>query len=265
MARYDVLRAAVIAIAFGLAGALALPQSAWAAGELEVSDDGVTYGASLGGPLFASIPVLVPGQSASSVFYVRNASADPAYLRITLDSASASSGSLAAALKLAASVPGLTGSRIAIGSTSGCRVLLDGPLIQPGASVAVTIGVSLSDVGGTVAQNATATINLGVTLTQAVGQSRSGCGTPNVVVPVVPGPPADATAEPTPSPSPTPAPVDEPDDPLESFPAFFNTVASDGSLVLYSSLAVGVGAAAYFFLPVIRRRRFDEVAEGDPS
>jgi hypothetical protein len=73
------------------------------------------------------------------------------------------------------------------------------------------------------------------------------------------------TPTPSATPSPTPAPTEEAHNPLESFPAFFNTVAADGSLVLYSTLGAGAGAAAYFFLPVIRRRRYDQLAEGDPS
>ena len=263
MRRIDVIRGVVAATLLGIGVALAAPESAAAAGELEVSKDGVTYGSSLAAPLFSS-PVLVPGQSVSTVFYVRNASADAAYLRVTLDSSSASSSVFASGLTLTTTAPGYTTTSRSIDSASSCRELMSGPEILPGGTLAVTTTLTLGDLGGTTAQNATADIASGVTLTQAVGQSRSGCDAPAVVVPVVTTPRTATTEEPSATPTPTPTPTPQPAEggnPIESFPAFFNTVASDGSLVLYSSLAVAAGAAAYFFLPVLRRRR-RELVEG---
>lgn len=264
--RIAVVRAGVAAIALGIAAVLFAPQSAAAAGELQLSDDGVTYGSSLPAPLFDGLSALRPMGSQSEAFYVRNAGAQAAYLRITLDNPTSSSAAFAAALTVSVSVPGHPGTPVILSSASDCSILLAGSRIEPGATVVVTTTISLGNLSGTSGQNATASMDFGLTLTQAVGAPGTGCGTPTVIVPGGTPPPAtdpvvDEEEEVTP---PTP-PVEEPEEPggqLETLP-FFNTVTSGAAFLLYIAIAIPLGAAAYFFLPALARRRHHETYEGD--
>jgi len=101
-----------LSAAVGIAVVLALAPAvtASAAGQLELSNDGVTFGTTLAAPVFSPSPVLVPMQSASSSFWVRNASTVAAYLRLTLVDSSWNSWDYGSGVTLTAAVPDKTGS-----------------------------------------------------------------------------------------------------------------------------------------------------------
>jgi hypothetical protein len=242
----------------GLVAALAVPQSAAASGELELSDDGITFGSSLPTPLFDGLSSLVPLQSDSEIFYVRNAGAEAAYLRITLDNATWTSAPYAASLAVTASVPGKSGAPVLLSAATGCSILLEGSRIESGETVAVTTTVALGNLVGSNGQDATASMDLGLTLVQAVGPAEIGCGTPAVIVPAGHRPTSmkprsEQSLAVTPEQTPEQVP-EQPSEQLEGFPVFFNTVSGGGGLLLYAGVVL-FGAAAYYLLPVVKRRR----------
>lgn len=259
-----VLRAGV-ALALGAFIALAGAQPATAAGELELSPDGVSYSTALASPLFATAPVLVPLDSASSTFWVRNSSASAAYLRITLDDSSWSSAEYGSSLRVSASVPSKAGTAVPLASNPPCSIILSGVLLAPGQAVAVTATVAMIDVNGTSAQLSWAAIDLGVTLTESGGLAASSdCSTPTtpvvVVSPprgvVVPGVVAEPTATPaTPAP---PAPTDEeeaePEEPDSFLAVLTNTLAAfDTGVIALAGASIPAGAALFLLVGFSRR------------
>ena len=263
------LRRFALSALTGLVLALIGATPASAAGGIEVSHDGVSYSSTLTAALFDGQPQLVPQQARSQTFWVRNATDDDAYLTLMLDSPTWSSVPYGAALTVAASVPGQEGVPLPLASTSGCLVLLEGRVLAAGQAVAVTATLMLGDLGGTIGQNAHATMNVGVVLTETAGlDAAASCATPTVFVPVIAAPSASggtaggaATPESTPAiaPDSSAAPADPlgPLGPLGLVLA--NTLGSfDGSVVGLAAIAVPVGAAVYFVAGLLRRRRPDD-------
>lgn len=269
------LRGVALSAIVGVVLALASASSAMAAGgvvagDIEVSHDGSSYGPALATPLFDGQPELVPLQEKSQTFWVRNATADDAYLTVMLDSPTWTSAPYGAALTIAASVPGKTGLPLPLSSTAGCPVLLEGRVLGAGQAVAVTATLALGDLGGTTGQGAHATMNVGVVLTEIAGlAARATCATPTVIVPViadgalagapVPAAPVPATSVPAtsvPATAEEPAAPEVPDGPLGPLAlALSNTLGSfDAALVGWATLAVPVGAAVHFFAARLRRR-----------
>ncbi len=249
---------AAVVLAAGLV--LGTASAASAAGIVQLSDDGSSWSSALGSPLFSSAPELVPMSNATATFWVRNASPDPAYLRLTVDNLNWSGPQYASALSIATSVPGTTGSPLALGSASGCLVLLDGVLLAAGQSVKVTTTLALGDLQGQSGQSGLAAMNIGVGLEQATGSAPSpGCNpsVPPTPVVVVPSGSASAGTPATAQPDPTDDGGDEvpplvPGDSL--FALLANTlVRFDGSLIGWATAGVVVGAALFFLVPIIRR------------
>ena len=254
---------AAVVLAAGLV--LGSASGASAAGIVEVSSDGSAWSSSLGGGLFSTAPELVPMSTASATFWVRNSAPDPGYLRLTVDNLNWTGAQYSSALSMAASVPGTTGSPLALGSASGCMVLLDGVLLAAGQSVKVTTTLALGDLQGQSGQSGLAAMNIGVGLEQATGGPPApGCNpgtstsTPATVV-VVPqtrsAAPSAAAEQPSPA---TEVTVDE-DPPLVPGDSLFALLANtlvrfDGSVLGWASLGVLLGAALFFLVPLIRRR-----------
>ena len=249
----------------GAAIALAPAASASAAGVIELSDDGVNWSASLGAPLFAVEPKLVPQQDASSTFWVRNSAADDAYLRLTVENLSWSGTEYANALSVAGSVPSKAGAPIVVGSSSGCLVLLEGVMLAAGQSIEVTTTLALGDLVGTAGQTGTAAMDIAVGLEQAVGAPRAACNpaaTPDSTVVVVPRPRAASKPAAVPTAPETPAdsgpiaievPPLVPGTPLLTVLA--NTLVSiDSSILGWAFAGVPLGAAVYLLVGVSRRR-----------
>ena len=251
----------MVLIAVGLV--LAPAAAASAAGVIELSDDGSAWSTSLGGPLFATAPQLVPMQSQSASFWVRNATPDDAYLRLTVDNLSWTGTHYAAALSLAASVPGAAGAPLALGTATGCLVLLEGVLLPAGQAVQVSATLALGNLDGTTGQMGTASMDIAVGLEQATSSAPApGCApaaTPATTIVVVP--PSGVAAAPTgPQAVSTggEAAIEVPVLPLVPGTAILallpNTlVRFDSSVVGWATAGLPLGAALFFIVGVIRR------------
>ena len=264
-----------LSAAVGIAVVLALAPAvtASAAGQLELSNDGVTFGTTLAAPVFSPSPVLVPLQSASSTFWVRNASTVAAYLRLTLVDSSWSSWDYGSGLTLNAAVPGKTGASVPLASTPACSVILYGVLLAPGASVQVTATMALGDKNGSSGQTGWAAVDFGVTLIEAAGlTAASDCSAPVTPVVVVPPPPAGGTTAPTTDAEvvvpgdgdsePNAVPFPDPDNVLE---VLTNTLASfNTDMLSVASASVPLGAGLFLLVGFGRRAR-DKFREVDES
>jgi hypothetical protein len=186
-------RILVGAIGLGLAlSALAPSTPAHAAGSIGISDDGVTYGSAFPGTLFDETWVLVPLDSESESFYVRNDTSEPAFLRITLRDVSYSDPAYGAALTVSASTLTAIGSPRALSAATPCAILVEGQTVQPGEVVPITAVLELGDLTGSAGQNATADFTMRVELhdTSTGALPAAACstptGTPSTDVVVVP-------------------------------------------------------------------------------
>lgn len=251
---------AIVAAVLGLGAALAFASPAAAAGEVELSNDGVTYSGALATPLFTPAPVLVPAESASSVFWVRNGGGVAAYLRVTLTSATWGSTDYASSLLVSASVPSRSGTAVSLASTPVCSIMLRNVLLAPGEEVAVTTTVAMADLAGASGQASWAAFNLGVTLTEAAGLAASpDCSTPTtpvvVVRPPAGAPGSDVEPEPTPEPTAEPTPEPEPESPIDDFIAVLTNTLSlfDSSVLTAASASIPAGAALFFIVGRTRR------------
>lgn len=248
-----------IAVVFALAPAAA----ASAAGEVQLSSNGVTYGTTLPAPVFDSASMLVPMQSISGDFWVRNASSVSAYLRLTLEDATWSSAEYGARLSLSADVPGHTGAPVNLATTAACNVILYGVLLAPGASVTVTATMAMGDADGTSSQSGWAAVSLGVTLIEAAGQSAaSDCSVPTTPVVVVPPHKPGGTTDPVPEDEgevvvPGDGDEEEPDEEPGGFLAVLaNTLSSfDSGILGVATASIPLGAGLFFMVGFARRRR----------
>lgn len=170
----------------GLALALTMPWAAAAAGEIEVSPDGSSWGSQLPQPLFSDL-ALVPRGSANAQFLLRNSSGDDAFLRIVVQDVNYSSPVLGDALTLALAVGGASGEPARLSSATPCRVLFEGTL-PVGASRPLLTSLSLGDLSGTQGQSETATFSIGIQLSgSSLGTlPATDCGSPGVVIEVTP-------------------------------------------------------------------------------
>ncbi|OJX62943.1 MAG: hypothetical protein BGO95_11015 [Micrococcales bacterium 73-13] len=135
-----------------------------AAGELELSLDGRTWSTSLNSGIFPPGQTLVPGSTLDGTFFVRNATAGPAWIRIGVSELTVTSPDLAVAMSL--STVGTT-SDAASGSTSrlnGEDIVCNDFLVRstplPAGGI-IRVDASLSfrqTVAGTTAQDASASI-----------------------------------------------------------------------------------------------------------
>lgn len=167
---------------------------AHAAGDIGISDDGVTFGSSYPGTLFDSTGILVPLDSESESFYIRNETTEPAFLRITLRDVTYSDPAYGAVLTVSASTPAATGSPRSLMSATPCAILVEGQTVQPGEVVPITAVLALGDLNGSAGQNATADMSIRVELhdTSTGSLPAAACstpaGTPGTDVVVVPRP-----------------------------------------------------------------------------
>ncbi len=159
------------------------PMAAHAAGTIQVSDDGVTWGAAYPGVLFDGIAKIVPGDTQSETFYLRNSGPDDGYLRITARDVSGTAV-LLQNLSAAASVPAKPGSPVNLSVVAPCWVLNEGIFLAAGSTVAVTANLNFDFSATNITQDATATFNIGVSLTDtAVALPPTDCGGSVTVIP----------------------------------------------------------------------------------
>lgn len=247
-----------------------LSTPAYAAGDIGISDDGVTFGVAYPGSLFDSVAHLVPMDSDAESFFIRNDAGQPAFLRIVLRDVSFSDAAYGAALAVSASTPAETGPATPLSAASPCIVLVEGQILQPDEIVPISAVLSLGDLTGTAGQNATASMTMRVELhdTSTGSLPATTCTTPGTDVPVVlpvrpvgtggQGGGAGQAAQPQ-------APVDEPEaEPgeLPVDPQGSVTGIEPNTWQLYEErlwflmlLAFAVGSACFMIMDWVRRRR----------
>lgn len=177
------------ALGLVLTGLAAITPAAAAPGGVEISVDGVSYNSTYSGALFTSLANLVPGDRDESLFYLRNSSTEPGFLRITLRDVVTSNSDFADALYLGVSTPGHVGTPATILEANPCWVLLEGQVVLPGEVVRVTTSLVLGDLRGQAGQGATASAALNVSLSGTAAQlPPTDCGRAGTVLPIVPQP-----------------------------------------------------------------------------
>lgn len=160
--RRTIIVAAAVVVA--VTSALTAAETAAAAGIIDVSNDGVTYGSTYPGTLFDPSFVMIPGASQAKVFYVRNSGNETGTLRVTMENVSSNDVDFADALTVSVSTPGHPGIPASISKASPCWALAQGLSVAPGQSIAVTTKALLGDLNGTAGQGATAGLTIRVTL-----------------------------------------------------------------------------------------------------
>jgi hypothetical protein len=157
-------------------------------GTIDVSSDGIGYRPALPGALFGPHVELVPGDSESARFYLRNSGDEAGHLRITMREVASTDSDFAGALTVSASTSAIAGDPISIAAASPCWVLLEQAELAPGEVLPITTTVALGNLDGVAGQGATAHFALRVTLGDAALASLpptdcGGQGTDVVVLP----------------------------------------------------------------------------------
>lgn len=113
---------------------------------VEVSADGTRFGRSLPEALFQDLPVVVPGDSVSRTLWVRNSSDTAGVLRVSVIDGWWSDSDFAHQLLISAEVSdsATSGTAVSLGAAGRCAVLLRGDMLQPGATIPVTVTVEFS-------------------------------------------------------------------------------------------------------------------------
>lgn len=162
--------------------ALLPAQAAAAAGAIQVSDDGVTFGTVYPGVLFDGVATIVPGDTQTEVFYVRNTGPDDGYLRITLRDV-AGNPVLLQNLSVSADVASQPGVAASLVQGAPCWVLNEGILLPAGTTIAVTADLTFDFAAGNITQVAIATFDVGLSLTDtAVVLAPTDCGGASTVL-----------------------------------------------------------------------------------
>ena len=221
-------------------------------------------------PLFGSVASMVPLESRTATFEVRNTGTESGYLRVSVGNVSATSTKYADAMTLASSVPGFVGAPVALSSAEPCSVLTEGLVLEPGDSVTVTTALALADMPGKMGQRSTASFRIRVGLSDA----RPGtiaptqCSPNAAIVDGVPVTPAVTGAEETPEPDASATPA--PDRPIgaEPWPTFFGLNLSPNTVQLLQDWGGLVPAIAFIlgsggFFIAARRRRKRQADEDD--
>lgn len=249
---------------------LSSAQSASAAGSIEVSSDGTSYSSNYAGALFNSQMAMVPGDSQSKTFYVRNSGNEDGVLRITMEDVSADDIDFAGALSLSVSTATQTGTAATLSKATPCWELFEGQRVAPGQSVAVTARVVLGNLDGQAGQGATAGMTMRASLSapQATPLAATACSTGprSDVVALAPGGRTTRSlstlATPHGAAGVTAATVPEATSQLPTL-AVPGGVTLDPNtwhlyqelLVLLMVLALVLGSGSYFVVAWLRRRR----------
>ncbi|MCW4384819.1 hypothetical protein OH146_03415 [Salinibacterium sp. SYSU T00001] len=250
---------------------LGAPTSAVAASDVVlVSADGTAYGTELSGSVFTDIANMVPGDSQTGSFYVRNAGENPGFLRIVLKDVSVSDDDLADALTIAADTASQEGEATPVALAEPCWVLSEGEVVPPDTTARIDLTAAIGNLDGTRGQGAIAEASLGVSLSDTTpgSLSPSDCGGPDVSVSLTPVQPPGATVgavvEQGPSQSGGLVP-NEPDLPVLSVPEILGIDPNTWHLLEEYWVLLPVGAFflgnLVYFLIVRRRRPEDETEQ----
>ncbi|WP_116997125.1 hypothetical protein [Desertimonas flava] len=226
-------RALAVAVAAAvLVAFLVAPARVAAAGELQLSRDGLSWADRLDEPLFDDAVSLVPGGTATAVFHVRNASDGGAELRVAataVDAAGFDPAQLRIELAVSPSAGG-TSPAAASRTFAAARSTPDFGIAEPmaaGTSRLVAVTVHLDATAGNDAQRRSFSVALEIRLRDAVA-----------IVPVAPGGPSSPSAP------------DRPADPTPPNP-LSRTGAAMGGIVAVAAALVAAGA----IVRAVARRR----------
>jgi hypothetical protein len=226
-----ILLAAAVSLGAGPAAAASLSAvPAHAVGSaLQFSTDGAHYSTVFPGSLFTDVAVLVPGDSQTITFWIRNAADSAGYLRLVMSDVATTNPALADALSLKVDTATTAGAPARLSQASPCWVVAEGDRLESGGTVRVTATLALGDLSDTDGQSARSLFSVRAGLSDATLGSLppTSCGGPSTAIPVS-GPPVD--------------------------------VAMTGSEFPYPLLVAGAGAlgAGLFLLVAARRRRQED-------
>lgn len=134
---------------------------------LELSRDGESWADTLGEPVFADLGMLVPGDTESTKFFVRNGSENDGYLRVSLTDVVSENPHYKEALSVTAAISGREGVPVPLSSAdAACMVLIEGKLVSPGESVEISAKLALGVLLGNEGQNSDASFNIRVALSE---------------------------------------------------------------------------------------------------
>jgi hypothetical protein len=176
MARRALLRvlALVTLLVAGTTLAFAAPAQA-APKPIGLSPDGVTYADTLSASLFAGA-LIVPGDTVTRSFWVKNRDADPGNLAIALQGVAGGDSTFVAALSLSAVAGASAGPSVAFTSANPCVSLASGVGLASGAAVRVDLKLKLgSSLGHVSSQSSVGNFNIKVTLTSTDVTAPTGC------------------------------------------------------------------------------------------
>lgn len=220
---------AVVGIALAMATSLGVAPAYAAGSSMEFSTDGVHYSTVFPGSLFDDVAVLVPGDSQTVTFWIRNAAASAGYLRLVMSDVVTSNPALAGALSLRVETESFAGTPARLSLASPCWVVVEGDRLESGRAVKVTATLTLGNLNDTDGQNARSSFSLRAGLSDAALDSLppTSCGGTPTAIPVS-GPPV--------------------------------IVAMTGSEAPYPLLVAGAGGlgAGLFLLIAARRRRRED-------
>ncbi|MBC7724376.1 MAG: hypothetical protein H7146_06445 [Burkholderiaceae bacterium] len=197
-----ILAAIVLAtVAATTAAILIAPHAASAAqptpvGEpgIEVSRNGVNFTSTLDDSLFSGLGAVVPHDSVSEVLWVRNTTAERAYLRISGTRAAASSDEFARAISVGAS----DSTRplavyVPLAEIGDCTPLLPDATVGAGEVIRIDLGLRIADLSDRVAQGDSARVSVLVSLRDpgSAGFTPSDCPR-GITIPVLPESPQTA-------------------------------------------------------------------------
>lgn len=221
----------VAAVFITLATAASLGAApAYATGNgMEFSTDGAHYSTVFPGSLFKDVAVLVPGDSQTVTFWIRNAADSAGYLRLVMSDVATSNPALADALSLRVDTESFAGTPARLSLASPCWVIAEGDRLESGGAVRLTATLTLGDLDNTDGQNAKSLFSVRAGLSDASLGSLppTSCGGTTAAIPVS-GPPV--------------------------------VMAMTGAEVPYPLLVAGAGAlgAGLFLLIAARRRRRED-------
>jgi hypothetical protein len=228
-------------VVIGLAVAVVPALEAQAAGTIQISDDGVTYGAAYPGVLFDGIANFAPGDSQTEVFYLRNTGPDAGFVRIIVYDA-AGDPALLSSLSIRASVPAQPGSVVVVSSAAPCWVLNEGIFLAAGATLSVTATLTLDVGAGNPTQKSVANFGVGVSLTDtAIALAPSECEYSGIAIVILP-----------------PDPEEKPETGAATGSGVLTNSGSDLPIMLISVTAFIMGVGLFFVVAAWRRRREDD-------
>lgn len=179
---------------------LVLPTAASAATSdgIELSNDGVTFGAQLTAPLYSADLRVIPQTSHDASFWVRNDSDEVGFLRIVLSDVSGNNTDLLGALSLQASTPTTVGIPAALTSAQPCRALTQGAVLAPGDSIRIDTSLAIADLVGVAGQSGSVGFGLqvGMSSVDPAGTPATTCVVAGSTVPVFPSTPTYPNAAP---------------------------------------------------------------------